>query len=84
MSTLQSLNKLPTLQQRVGERYQDGTPASSDGQSNGENRAIWGRIEGAHSSLKTTAHQVACNRTSIHMLCKAVLMVSSMKVTRAG
>ncbi|OYR07878.1 autotransporter family protein [Brucella grignonensis] len=55
MSTLQSLNKLPTLQQRVGERYQDGTPASSDGQSNGENRAIWGRIEGAHSSLKNNS-----------------------------
>ncbi|MBO1041272.1 autotransporter outer membrane beta-barrel domain-containing protein [Brucella pituitosa] len=55
MTTLQSLNKLPTLQQRVGERYQDGTPVAADGQNGGQNLAIWGRIEGAHSSLKNNS-----------------------------
>lgn len=55
MTTLQSLNKLPTLQQRVGERYQDGTPVAAGGENGGANRAIWGRIEGAHSSLKNNS-----------------------------
>ncbi|WP_175576105.1 autotransporter outer membrane beta-barrel domain-containing protein [Pseudochrobactrum sp. B5] len=55
MSTLQSLNKLPTLQQRVGERYQDGSSNAAQGQNSGENRAIWGRIEGAHSHLKNNS-----------------------------
>ena len=55
MSTLQSLNKLPTLQQRVGERYQDGSSNTAQGQNSGENRAIWGRIEGAHSHLKNNS-----------------------------
>lgn len=55
MSTLQSLNKLPTLQQRVGERYQDGSSNAAQGQNSGENRAVWGRIEGAHSHLKNNS-----------------------------
>lgn len=45
---LQSLNGLPTLRQRVGDRmHSDGTaPAGTP-----ESRAIWARIEGAHSRI---------------------------------
>ncbi|MBB5704191.1 outer membrane autotransporter protein [Ochrobactrum daejeonense] len=52
-ATLQALNKLPTLQQRVGERYW-GNATNTNGNDQpvaGEtdSRAIWGRIEGAHN-----------------------------------
>ncbi|MGO4737270.1 autotransporter outer membrane beta-barrel domain-containing protein [Bosea sp. 2KB_26] len=45
---LQSLNSLPTLRQRVGDRmHSDGTaPAGTP-----ESQAIWARIEGAHSRI---------------------------------
>ena len=45
-STLQALNKLPTLQQRVGKRYLEGSDQANAGES--DSQAIWGRIEGAH------------------------------------
>lgn len=58
MATMQALNKLPTLQQRVGNRYLD-TAANGKEKNRGEtaNSAIWGRIEGAHNRLEpdTTA-----------------------------
>ncbi len=46
---LQELNRLPTLQQRVGNRYWTGEKAQDtiiDG-----NSSVWGRIEGAHNRL---------------------------------
>ncbi|MHC5232880.1 autotransporter outer membrane beta-barrel domain-containing protein [Brucella sp. LJL56] len=55
-STLQALNKLPTLQQRIGDRYFNdttalrGTPSGDVGET--DNKAIWGRIEGAHNRLE--------------------------------
>jgi len=62
--SLQALNKLPTLQQRVGDRYFNdttalhGTASGQAGETNGQ--AIWGRIEGAHNRLEssTTADNV--------------------------
>ncbi|MCL7999697.1 autotransporter outer membrane beta-barrel domain-containing protein [Brucella sp. 21LCYQ03] len=54
-STLQALNALPTLQQRVGQRYLGGADQAGSGASSGarsgesDNKAIWGRIEGAHN-----------------------------------
>ncbi|WP_162792683.1 autotransporter outer membrane beta-barrel domain-containing protein [Ochrobactrum sp. 3-3] len=61
-ATLQALNKLPTLQQRVGERYLGGLPADQNmGHTTGQNGAqadgsggntVWGRIEGAHNRLE--------------------------------
>ncbi|WLF98061.1 autotransporter outer membrane beta-barrel domain-containing protein [Brucella intermedia] len=68
-ATLQALNKLPTLQQRVGERYVNAdsnasASASTDQALAGEtdSKAIWGRIEGAHNRLEVgstagTLHQ---------------------------
>jgi len=56
-STLQALNKLPTLKQRVGDRYFNDVAASSanvsgaSGETNGA--AIWGRIEGAHDRMES-------------------------------
>jgi len=57
-SSLQFLNRLPSLQQRVGDRYtndflsiaanQKGTLSVDAGSS-----ATWGRIEGAHNRVKT-------------------------------
>ena len=65
---MQTLNKLPTLQQRVGNRYWDGaanpvieqgadaigTPLVSSEEAGTaiDQRGIWGRIEGAHSRLE--------------------------------
>lgn len=57
-ATLQALNKLPTLQQRVGERYLDNQNATQNTTQNttqaGETdgKAVWGRIEGAHNRLQ--------------------------------
>ncbi|WP_374817918.1 autotransporter outer membrane beta-barrel domain-containing protein, partial [Brucella grignonensis] len=58
-ATLQALNKLPTLQQRMGERYLGGLSTARNGDQNtaqaGETdgKAVWGRIEGTHSRLET-------------------------------
>lgn len=56
--TLQALNKLPTLQQRVGSRYFDnvsGIVAPSSGQAGEVNHyTIWGRVEGSHNRLEST------------------------------
>ena len=52
-STLQALNKLPTLQERVGERYWTGK--NGDGQTDGaavDDKGVWARIEGAHNRLE--------------------------------
>ncbi|SEG66025.1 autotransporter outer membrane beta-barrel domain-containing protein [Bosea lathyri] len=45
---LQSLNGLPTLRQRVGDRVQGESGAAA---GTPESRAIWARIEGAHSRV---------------------------------
>ncbi|WP_161492434.1 autotransporter outer membrane beta-barrel domain-containing protein [Brucella pituitosa] len=58
-STLQALNRLPTLQQRVGARYLNEGPlrstidtaATATGET--ESSAIWGRIEGAHNRIES-------------------------------
>uniref|UniRef100_UPI00235F1F96 autotransporter family protein n=1 Tax=Brucella anthropi TaxID=529 RepID=UPI00235F1F96 len=62
VATMQALNRLPTLQERVGQRYFNTGHAGSAMQGgNGEggvsNQAVWGRIEGAHNRLEpdTTA-----------------------------
>lgn len=54
VQAMQTLNKLPTLQQRVGNRYWDSSdkPESEQG-ADAKSQAIWGRIEGAHSRLKS-------------------------------
>ncbi|MBX8827119.1 autotransporter outer membrane beta-barrel domain-containing protein [Ochrobactrum sp. SFR4] len=46
-ATLQALNKLPTLQQRVGERYLGGSNQINSGAT--DSKAVWGRIEGGHN-----------------------------------
>ncbi|MHC5232970.1 autotransporter outer membrane beta-barrel domain-containing protein [Brucella sp. LJL56] len=53
--TMQALNKLPTLQERVGNRYWTGQ--NGDGRTNGammNARGIWGRVEGAHNRLESS------------------------------
>lgn len=66
--TLQALNKLPTLQQRVGNRFWNGavnsvagqgadahgTPlvSSSEADALVDQRGIWGRVEGGHNRLE--------------------------------
>lgn len=53
-ATLQALNKLPTLQQRVGDLYNNDTGDVAPGKSGEAARnTIWGRIEGAHNRLKS-------------------------------
>ncbi|MFS2324259.1 autotransporter outer membrane beta-barrel domain-containing protein [Brucella sp. H1_1004] len=68
LEAMQALNKLPTLQQRVGNRYWDrsahpvikqgadtiGTSlvSSHEASSVRDQRNIWGRIEGAHNRLE--------------------------------
>ncbi|WP_167522270.1 autotransporter-associated beta strand repeat-containing protein [Brucella tritici] len=50
---MQALNKLPTLQERVGNRYWTGE--NGDGQTNGamvDGNGIWARIEGAYNRLE--------------------------------
>ncbi len=50
---MQALNKLPTLQERVGNRHWTGE--NGDGQTNGamvDGNGIWARIEGAHNRLE--------------------------------
>lgn len=67
-NTLQALNKLPTMQQRVGDRYRNnannpaiehaddalGRPfvSSEDTDAAVDNRSIWGRIAGTHNHLE--------------------------------
>ncbi len=50
---MQALNKLPTLQERVGERY--WTDKNGDGHTNGaavNDKGVWARVEGAHNRLE--------------------------------
>ncbi|WP_176037873.1 autotransporter-associated beta strand repeat-containing protein [Brucella tritici] len=50
---MEALNQLPTLQERVGNRYWTGE--NGDGQTNGamvDGRGVWARIEGAHNRLE--------------------------------
>ncbi len=52
---MQVLNKLPTLQERVGNRYLtsgNDNDASNTGSSTVDSRGIWARIEGAHNRLE--------------------------------
>ena len=53
LQNMQALNKLPTLQERVGERYWTGR--NGDGQATGaavDDKGVWARIEGAHNRLE--------------------------------
>ncbi|MFK0686516.1 autotransporter outer membrane beta-barrel domain-containing protein, partial [Ochrobactrum sp. BD67] len=53
LQNMQALNKLPTLQERVGERYWTGR--NGDGQASGaavDDKGVWARIEGAHNRLE--------------------------------
>ncbi len=53
LNNMQALNKLPTLQERVGERY--WTDKNGDGQTNGaavNDKGVWARVEGAHNRLE--------------------------------
>nr|WP_286167671.1 autotransporter outer membrane beta-barrel domain-containing protein [Ochrobactrum sp. 3-3] len=53
LQNMRALNKLPTLQERVGERYWTGK--NGDGQTNGaavDDRGVWARVEGAHNRLE--------------------------------
>jgi outer membrane autotransporter protein len=52
-ATLQALNKLPTLQQRAGERYLGRNNQTEPGEM--DNKAIWGRIEGAHNRQENSS-----------------------------
>ncbi len=59
-ATLQALNRLPSLKQRLGDRYRDG----SGSQANIETTpaGIWGRIEGAHQRLQPGSTAGALNQ----------------------
>jgi len=53
LQNMQALNKLPTLQERVGERYWTGR--NGDGQATGaavDDKGVWARVEGAHNRLE--------------------------------
>ena len=55
VQNMQVLNKLPTLQERVGDRYLDWANDNAADQANGaavDSRGIWARIEGAHNRLE--------------------------------
>ncbi|MFD2651661.1 autotransporter outer membrane beta-barrel domain-containing protein [Brucella rhizosphaerae] len=53
-ATLQALNHLSTLQQRVGDRYLGQQTTKSTTQTDStSNAAIWGRVEGAHNRLES-------------------------------
>ncbi|MGW6778656.1 autotransporter outer membrane beta-barrel domain-containing protein [Brucella pseudogrignonensis] len=60
-ATLQALNTLPSLQQRMGDRYgvagENGFVAPAQPLLGGETKsgAIWGRIEGAHNRIQSAA-----------------------------
>ncbi|MDM7853053.1 autotransporter outer membrane beta-barrel domain-containing protein, partial [Pseudochrobactrum kiredjianiae] len=70
--TMQALNKLPTLQQRVGNRYWSGAanPVIEQGadalgtplvpaDATIDTRGIWGRIEGAHNRFEASRSTTA-------------------------
>lgn len=55
VNNMQTLNKLPSLRERVGERY--WSDKNGDGQNTGaavDSHGIWARIEGAHNRLRPT------------------------------
>ncbi|WP_421522435.1 autotransporter outer membrane beta-barrel domain-containing protein, partial [Ochrobactrum quorumnocens] len=57
LANLKALNQLPTLTQRVGDRYLDGDIQATTATSAGETTpsGIWGRIEGAHNRLQSAS-----------------------------
>ncbi len=59
LANLKALNQLPTLTQRVGDRYLDGaiqaTTAANAAAGETTPSGIWGRIEGAHNRIQSTA-----------------------------
>jgi len=66
VNNMQALNRLPTLRERVGDRYNRDDPEAfydlsqyaggSDNAANTESgKAVWARIEGAYNSLQPTA-----------------------------
>ncbi|MGU3400241.1 autotransporter outer membrane beta-barrel domain-containing protein [Brucellaceae bacterium D45D] len=52
VANMQALNKLPTLQERVGERYFSNKANSGSSSEFVNEPAIWARIEGAHNRLE--------------------------------
>lgn len=52
VANMQALNKLPTLQERVGERYFSNKANSGSTSEFVNEPAIWARIEGAHNRLE--------------------------------
>ncbi|KAA9354530.1 autotransporter outer membrane beta-barrel domain-containing protein, partial [Ochrobactrum quorumnocens] len=57
LANLKALNQLPTLTQRVGDRYLDGDIQATTAANAGETTpsGIWGRIEGAHNRLQSAS-----------------------------
>ncbi|WP_161492382.1 autotransporter outer membrane beta-barrel domain-containing protein [Brucella pituitosa] len=59
LANLKALNQLPTLTQRVGDRYLDGAiqarTAANAAAGETTPSGIWGRIEGAHNRIQSTA-----------------------------
>ncbi len=52
--TLLALNALPTLQQRIGNRFWAGNDqgGAAQGEAGTKQATVWGRIEGSHSAIK--------------------------------
>ncbi|EHK64120.1 outer membrane autotransporter [Achromobacter arsenitoxydans SY8] len=57
---LAALNTVPTLQQRVGNRYGSQGGTTAGGQS--ERRAVWARIEGGHTTFDASRSTTATRR----------------------
>ncbi len=55
METMRSLMKLPTLQQRVGERYGEGGRRDGQAADGSVSRNVWARIDGAHNRYSPTS-----------------------------
>lgn len=59
---LAALNTLPTLQQRVGNRYWSQTQTELDSNNSNDNQWAWGRIEGSHQVVDPVNSTSSSNR----------------------
>lgn len=59
---LAALNTLPTLQQRVGNRYWSQTQTELDSNNSNDNQWAWGRIEGSHQVVDPANSTSSSNR----------------------
>lgn len=67
VQNMQVLNKLPTLQERIGDRYLSWANDNVAGQTNGaaiDSRGVWARIEGTYNRL--ALHSVTGMRQNIN------------------